>query len=84
VVTNYVGDRQRTWAEATEQRLSITSSILGTMKGVKMMGLSEKAGDMLQYERIKETRKMEKLHWIIVWENVVGKLFVNIHEKIVI
>jgi ATP-binding cassette subfamily C (CFTR/MRP) protein 1 len=79
VVTNCIGERQRNWAAATEQRLSITSSVLGGIKGVKMMGLSEKASEMLQHERVKETKQMEKLHWIIVWKNVIGKKHLKIH-----
>jgi ATP-binding cassette subfamily C (CFTR/MRP) protein 1 len=75
VITNYVGDCQATWAAATQQRLSMTSLVLGGIKGIKMTGLSEKASEMLQQERVNETRKMEKLHWIIVWKNVVGELF---------
>jgi ATP-binding cassette subfamily C (CFTR/MRP) protein 1 len=73
VVTNYVGGRQATWAAATQQRLSMTSSALGGIRGIKMTGLSEKVSDMLQQERIHETKKMERLHWIIVWKNVVGE-----------
>jgi hypothetical protein len=45
---------------------------LSEIKGLKMMGLEEKCGSLLQDERIKETKKMEKVKWIMVWINVVG------------
>jgi len=43
------------------------------MSGLKMMGLTEVMGDLLQAERIRETQKMEAWAWINVWKNVVGE-----------
>lgn len=42
------------------------------MKTVKMMGLSNVMGDIVQGERITETKRMESRAWIIVWQNVIG------------
>jgi ATP-binding cassette subfamily C (CFTR/MRP) protein 1 len=32
---------------------------------------------MLQDERVDETKRMEKLHWMIVWQNVVGEHYLE-------
>lgn len=57
--------------------------MLSQMKSVKMIGLSGILGDIVQNERVKETRRMESWAWIMVWKNVIGesvnKLEVYLH-----
>jgi ATP-binding cassette subfamily C (CFTR/MRP) protein 1 len=40
-VAAIVAPRQKVWVKAIQQRVSITSSMLGSMKSVKLMGLSD-------------------------------------------
>jgi hypothetical protein len=45
------------------------------MKGIKMMGLSERISDLLQEERIIETNSMRSYNWVMVWMNVIGESY---------
>jgi len=47
--------------------------MLKEMKSVKMTGLTDILGDIVQKERVEETKKMESWAWIMVWLNVVGE-----------
>jgi hypothetical protein len=51
--------------------------MLNEMKSLKMMGLSEMMGDIVQEERVKETKRMEGFSWIKLWQNVVCKLAIQ-------
>lgn len=72
IIAKTFGKRQQDWSAATEKRLAKTSSVLGAMKGVKMLGLSERMSDLLQQERIVELGYMKRYTWAVVWKNVVG------------
>jgi ATP-binding cassette subfamily C (CFTR/MRP) protein 1 len=74
IITRLIGDRQEKWSAATEERLAKTSSILSSMKGIKMMGLGERISDLLQEKRITETNSMRRYNWVMVWMNIVGEL----------
>ncbi|RDW84315.1 hypothetical protein BP6252_01905 [Coleophoma cylindrospora] len=55
-VGKFVTARQRIWLEAIEKRIHTTSQILGEIKSVKMMGLSEKMTSIIQGMRIAELK----------------------------
>ncbi|KAL5316922.1 hypothetical protein ACEPPN_015974 [Leptodophora sp. 'Broadleaf-Isolate-01'] len=74
IVTKRIGKSQRVWAGATQRRIATTSSMLQDMKSVKIMGLSQVLGDIVQGERVAETNKMESWAWIIVWQNVIANM----------
>jgi hypothetical protein len=46
--------------------------MLKDMSGLKMMGLTDVVGDIVQEERVKETKQMESWGWINTWQNVIG------------
>lgn len=73
IITRHIGDRQIKWSKATQQRIGKTSAVLNEIKSVKLMGLGERVSELLQEERVKETKCMEKKNWLMVWVNVVGK-----------
>jgi ATP-binding cassette subfamily C (CFTR/MRP) protein 1 len=73
VVAKLIGDRQKLWADATQKRITSTGSMLRDINGLKMTGLSEVMGDLVQDERVRETKQMEAWAWIKVWQNVVGE-----------
>lgn len=81
VVTKRIGNIQKVWADATQRRIATTSSMLRDMKTVKMMGLSNVMGDIVQGERITETKRMESRAWIIVWQNVIGMFILLNHYQ---
>jgi len=49
--------------------------MLSDMTGLKMTGLNEAVGEIVQNERVLETKRMESWAWIKVWQNVIGELF---------
>jgi ATP-binding cassette, subfamily C (CFTR/MRP), member 1 len=53
VVANMIGNRQKIWVEAIQRRIAITSSILESMKSIKMMGLTEAISAMIQGQRVR-------------------------------
>ena len=68
-----MGVFQEACGAATQRRIAITKSMLSDMKGLKMMGLTGMANHVVQGERIKETKKLERFMWIVVWKNVIFK-----------
>ena len=74
MVAAKIGGRQKAWADATQRRVTFTSTIIKEMKLVKMMGLTTRMSEMVQNERVIETKKMEAYTWMMVWLNVIGKL----------
>lgn len=52
-----VPPRQRRWMAAIQHRVGITSDIIGSMKGVKVAGLSEKAEKQIEDLRSYELEK---------------------------
>ncbi|KAG0653052.1 abc multidrug transporter B [Hyphodiscus hymeniophilus] len=74
MVAKLIGDRQKSWADATQRRVTITSSMLKDMKGLKMMGFTGIIDNIVQDERVRETVQMEAYGWINVWLNVVANV----------
>jgi len=54
LVTKRIGPRQAQWVRAIQRRVGITSSMLGSMKSVKMMGLSNNLFNTLDAHRVRE------------------------------
>jgi hypothetical protein len=55
---------QKSWIEKVEERLSVTSSILGDMRAIKMLGLSDKLFniiDRLRQAEISESVKFRRM-----------------------
>jgi ATP-binding cassette subfamily C (CFTR/MRP) protein 1 len=66
-VAKRIGPRQRIWVAAIQRRVGITSSMLGSMKSVKMMGLSDNLFDTLHNLRIRELDLMKKFRVMFLW-----------------
>ncbi|PHH93023.1 hypothetical protein CDD83_2133 [Cordyceps sp. RAO-2017] len=73
-ISRTIGARQKTWVDAVEKRITITASMLASMRSIKMMGLSPVLSSIVQGQRIQETRRMAAARWSIVWQNVVQNL----------
>jgi len=54
--SSFVTTRQKVWLEAIQQRVNFTSESLGSMKSVKMLGLTDKIGSIMQAMRERELR----------------------------
>lgn len=59
--------RQALWLEAIERRISATSAMLNSMKGVKMCGLTDVLRDDLQQLRVDELDISKKFRRLLIW-----------------
>ena len=67
---NFIVSRQAMWLEAIERRISATSSMLNSMKGVKMCGLKDTLLNSIQKLRVDELRISKKFRKLIIWNMV--------------
>lgn len=68
-LSQYVTGRQKIWLEAIQKRVNFTSEVLGSMKNIKMLGLTEKMGSILQEMRVRElnlSKKYRHLQTVLV------------------
>lgn len=73
VAMNFIMSRQAMWLEAIEKRISATSAMLSSMKGVKMCGLKDTLLNSLQQLRVDELRISKKFRKLIIWNMLFGK-----------
>ncbi|RDW76399.1 putative ABC multidrug transporter [Aspergillus mulundensis] len=62
-----VAARQAMWLEAIERRISATSSMLGSMKGIKMLGLQSSLMRLVHGLRIDELEISKRFRKLLVW-----------------
>ena len=71
---NFIMSRQAMWLEAIEKRISATSAMLSSIKGIKMCGLGETLLHSLQELRVDELRISKKFRRLIIWNMVFAYL----------
>ncbi|RGP66062.1 hypothetical protein FSPOR_6888 [Fusarium sporotrichioides] len=74
IAVSFVMARQAMWLEAIERRISVTSQMLGSMKGVKMCGLSQVLGTRIQAMREEELQISGKFRRLLIWNMVLAYL----------
>ncbi|KAL6239814.1 hypothetical protein BDW75DRAFT_197446 [Aspergillus navahoensis] len=62
-----VAARQAMWLEAIERRISATSSMLDSMKGIKMLGLQSSLMKFIHNLRIDELEISKRFRKLLVW-----------------
>ncbi|KAI1930027.1 hypothetical protein LOZ60_001286 [Ophidiomyces ophidiicola] len=67
IAMNFVMSHQALWLEAIERRISATSAMLGSMKGVKMCGLKQTLLTNLHNLRIEELSISKKFRKLLIW-----------------
>jgi ATP-binding cassette subfamily C (CFTR/MRP) protein 1 len=67
------GKRRGVWLAAMQKRVGLTSRILGSMKSIKLSGMSKSTAKRLQEERVHESNKAKSFRWFTVLQNTVGK-----------
>ncbi|KAM5475001.1 hypothetical protein MauCBS54593_001472 [Microsporum audouinii] len=75
IAMNFVMAHQASWLEAIERRISATSVMLGSMKGVKMCGLKEVLLTNLHNLRLEELNISKKFRKLLIWN--MGFAFVS-------
>ncbi|KAM0263319.1 hypothetical protein ACHAPA_008810 [Fusarium lateritium] len=73
IAVSFVMARQAIWLEAIERRISVTSQMLGSMKGVKMCGLSSVLGTRIQAMREEELHISGKFRRLLIWNMVLAQ-----------
>ncbi|KUJ13347.1 putative multidrug resistance protein [Mollisia scopiformis] len=71
-VATEIRARQKVYMAATQKRVAMTSSMLGTIKVLKMMGLSDTVQDSLQSQRLLEIQLQKRFRWVFVALNLIG------------
>lgn len=71
-VAKHLPPGQKAWNIATQRRVAATSSMLGSMKVVKMLGLQHCMQDSTQNLRKEELSTASKVRWIMVYYNASG------------
>ena len=68
-----VPPRQRRWMAAIQKRVGITSEVIGSMKGVKVAGLSDKAEKQIEDLRTEELEKSTSFRKTQIATLMLGK-----------
>ncbi|KAH8594448.1 putative ABC multidrug transporter [Bisporella sp. PMI_857] len=71
-LSKFMGPAQGVWMDAVQNRVSMTSSIIGSMKEVKLLGLANTWLRGIQNMRVHELNLSKKFRMLIVYMNVLG------------
>ncbi|KAI0430891.1 putative ABC transporter [Xylaria sp. FL1042] len=66
-VAKHLQPRQEAWNHATQNRMAATSSVISSMKAVKMLGFQDKLTRRIQELRKEELSVASKQRWIVVY-----------------
>jgi ATP-binding cassette, subfamily C (CFTR/MRP), member 1 len=64
--------KQKNWNVATQQRLAMTTSMLSSMKGLKMLGVTTAMESLVHTLRLQELDMAKKVRWMMVAYNASG------------
>jgi ATP-binding cassette subfamily C (CFTR/MRP) protein 1 len=67
-VTARFGKAQKLWSEKVQRRVAVTSSMLGDMKAVKMLGLSTVLEEVITKLRVTELLTSHMFRRLSVWK----------------
>ncbi|KAL7944723.1 P-loop containing nucleoside triphosphate hydrolase protein [Trichoderma barbatum] len=71
-LSNFMGPAMKAWNEAIQQRITITSSVIGSIKEVKMLGRANSWTDSIQQLRVVELQRSKKFRKFITYMNILG------------
>ncbi len=71
-VAKHLQPAQKTWNTATQRRVAATSSMLGSMKVIKMLGLQNCVANRTRHLREEEMEAASRVRWIMVYYNASG------------
>ncbi|KAL1981835.1 hypothetical protein VTN96DRAFT_2080 [Rasamsonia emersonii] len=73
-VSTRSGEAQKQWNKRVEKRLAVTSSMLGDMKAVKMLGLTDILFTLISKFRKIELKTSERFRKLIIWQVVFSNV----------
>lgn len=65
--------KQKIWNEATQERLALTTSMLGSVKSLKMLGVTPYTESLVQSLRFQELGMAKQVRWMMVAYNASGR-----------
>ena len=71
-MTSFIMSSQTVWLEAIEKRIEATAAMLGSMKGVKMCGLTKVLLRNIQDLRVEELRISKRFRRLLIWNLAFG------------
>ncbi|RFU75576.1 abc transporter [Trichoderma arundinaceum] len=71
-ISKHMGPALKAWNEAIQERVTTTSSVVGSMKEVKMLGRASSWTDSIQSLRVAELQRSKKFRKFITYMNVLG------------
>ncbi|KAM5342367.1 hypothetical protein ACJ41O_013333 [Fusarium nematophilum] len=74
--------RQTVYQKATQDRINFTSEVLGSMKPVKMLGLSERFGSLISQKRDEEIHVGKRYRMVSVYANCITNCNISLTEAI--
>lgn len=72
-VAQHLQPGQKAWNTATQHRVAATSSMLGFMKVIKMLGLQHCMANSTLRLRKEELDTASRVRWIMVYYNASGQ-----------
>ena len=73
-LSNHMGPSMKKWSEAVQVRLTATSSVVGSIKEVKMLGQISMWTKTVQALRVAELERSSQYRVLITYLNILGKL----------
>ncbi|KAF5625992.1 multidrug resistance-associated 1 [Fusarium sp. NRRL 52700] len=67
MIAKYIANAQKRWVRGIQTRIDVTASMLGSMKEVKMLGLTDVLNNMVQSLRVKELDLSKKFRKLMCW-----------------
>ena len=77
-MTNFIMSSQAVWLEAIERRIEATTAMLGSMKGIKMCGLTDVLLTNIHNLRLEELKISKKFRRLLTWNLAFGTLHFDI------
>lgn len=71
-IAGSIGQRQQNWNTAIQDRVRDTSSMLGSIKAIKMSGLATTVASNIQNQRKQELQISRPFLKAIIWLNGLG------------
>ncbi|TEY70433.1 hypothetical protein BOTCAL_0103g00160 [Botryotinia calthae] len=72
ILMNFAGDSQRTWMSGVQKRVGLTTTVIASMKNLKISGLSSTVSDVVQKLRIEELAAGSRFRKIFIIAALFG------------
>jgi hypothetical protein len=77
-VSTRSGRAQKQWVERVQERLAVTTSMLGKMKTVQMLGLGDTLFKLVSRLRQVEVETSSRFRKLLIWQIVLCKKLANV------